>query len=242
MSFFKGIRNTISNVAQIILIVILLPIIAVLLRITSGNQGGAIGTVGIIASLVGKIPLCDIWVDILNQFNGGLSAETVMTSSIAVILKAFPESIITAVCVYLCVTTSIKLKTTGLPIFATYVGIVIATLITSLTGISGNINAEILADFGVVIIMLIGLKIMFSSVFRGMKAITGKKILLFVIDGLFAVITTAYISGLLMTVQGSYATIGEAVGRVYILTGIELLAAVVVGIIGSLSEKDNSIF
>ena len=242
MNFFKGIRNTVSNVAQIILIVILLPFIAILLRFISGNQGGAIGTAEIIASLIEKIPLCDIWVDILNQLNGGLSAEAAMTSSIAVILKAFPEAIITSVCVYLCVMVLKKLKATGLPIFATFVGIVIATLITSLTGISGNINAEILADFGVIIIMLIGLRIMFSSVFREMKASTVEKILLVVMYGLFAVITTAYISELLMATQASHSTIGETVGRVYFLTGIELLAAVVLGIIGNLSERDNSIF
>lgn len=242
MSFFRGVRNTISNISQIAIVVVLLPFIAIILGVIAGPHNGVIGSAGVLSSLIGSIPLCEIWVDLIYQFSGGLSAEEVLSSTVIVILKAFPETIITAICVYICVTASKKLKAVGLPIFATFVGIVIATIITTLTGISGNTTTEILVDFGVIIVLIISLKIMFTRIFHGMKGISGKKILLFVIDGLFAVITTAYISGLLIAAQGGYKSVGEAIGKVYILTGIELLTAVGVGLIGDIAEKDESIF
>lgn len=241
MIFFKGIRNTISNIAQIVLVVLLLPFVAILFGVISGTDAGAASTVGLINSLIGKIPLCEIWLDVLYQYSGGLSAEDILSSSVLVILKALPEALISAACVYLCIQISKKLMARGLPIFATFVGIVIASVITGLTGLSNNMTTEIIADFGVSIIILIGLKIMAKSLFKGLKVLSGKKILLFVIDGLFAVITTAYISGLIMAAAGIYSSVGQAIGRVVILTGIEIAVAIGVGIIGDLAEKDSSI-
>lgn len=238
MSFFRGLKNTISNIAQVLLVVILLPGVSLIL----GAVGGKSSQTGFVNSLFGKIPLCDIWLDILYQHKGGLSAESVLSSAAVVILKAFPEAIISAICVYVCIQISKKLNARGLPIFATFVGIVIASVLTTLTGITGNVNTEIIADFGVLLVMVIGLRIMMKSVFRGMKVFSLKKVLLFIIDGLFAVITTAYISGLLIAASGYYSSAGEIIGQILILTGIEIFVAFGVGIIGDLADKDQDVF
>lgn len=238
MSFFRGLKNTISNIAQVLLVVILLPGVSLIL----GAVGGKSSQTGFVNSLFGKIPLCDIWLDILYQHKGGLSAESVLSSAAVVILKAFPEAIISAICVYVCIQISKKLNARGLPIFATFVGIVIASVLTTLTGITGNVNTEVIADFGVLLVMVIGLRIMMKSVFRGMKVFSLKKVLLFIIDGLFAVITTAYISGLLIAASGYYSSAGEIIGQILILTGIEIFVAFGVGIIGDLADKDQDVF
>lgn len=238
MKLFQGIRNTISNIAQILLVVLLFPCVAILLGVISSSDSS---TMGVLVSLIGKIPLCEIWLDILYQYSGSLSAEAVLSSTLLVILKALPEALISAVCVYVSVQLSRKLKSRGIPIFATFIGIFIASIITTLTGLSGNVTTEIIADFGVLIIMIIGLKIIAKSVFSGIRILSIKKVLLFIVDGLFAVITTAYISGLIMAATGVYVSIAQAIGRVFILTGIEIVVAMGVGIIGDLAEKDSSI-
>lgn len=241
MGIFKGVRTTVSNIAQIILVVLLLPAIAIIIgAISGGNGNSSIG--GLLSSLVGKIPLCDIWVDILYQYKGGLVVEDVLSSTAMVIVKALPEALISAICVYAAVQISQKLKAIGLPIFPAFVGISVATIITSLTGLSGNMLMEIIIDFGVVIIMFIGLKIMFKSVLGGIKAFSAKKILLFFIDGLFGVVTTAYISGLILAAAGAYSTVNQALSRILMLTGIEIIAAVVVGVINYFADKDRSVF
>ncbi|MCM1365431.1 MAG: hypothetical protein NC122_09765 [Faecalibacterium sp.] len=238
MGFFKGFRNTMSNVAQIVLIVILFPFVAIVLGSISGTSSIA----GVLISLIGKVPLCDVWVDVLYQYSGGLTAEDVVSSTVLVILKAFPEALIAAICVYICITISKKLKSRGLPIFATFVGIVASSVITSLTGLSGNVTAEIFTDFGVLIIMFIGLKIMFKSVFNSISIFSFKKIMLFIIDGLVAVITTAYISGLIMTAAGYYTSVSSAIGRLTVLAVIELVAALIAGFVGDAAEKDPTVF
>lgn len=238
MSFFRGIRNTISNIAQVLLVVILLPGVSLVL----GAVGGKSSQTGFFNSLFGKIPLCDIWLDMLYQHKGGLSAESVLSSAAVVILKAFPEAIISAICVYVCIQISKKLNARGLPIFATFIGIAIASVLTTLTGLTGNVNTEIISDFGVLLIMVIGLRIMMKSAFKGMKVFSFKKVLLFIIDGLFAVITTAYISGLLISASGADSSTREAIGRVLVLTGIEIVVAFVVGVISDLADKDSGVY
>ena len=241
MGLFKSFRTTISNVAQIILVVLLLPAVAIIIGSVSGaNTAGNIS--GLLSSLVGNIPLCDIWVDILYQYQGELAVEDVLSSTLLVILKALPEALISALCVYAAVQVSEKLKSRGLPIFATFIGIAIASIITSLTGLSGSMTTEIIIDFVVVIIMFIGLRFMLKSIFRKMNVFSLKKILLFFIDGLLAVITTAYISGLIMEASGVYSSTGEAIRRTMILTGIEIITAVGVVVINFFADKDETAF
>lgn len=241
MGLFKGFRTTISNVAQIILVVLFLPAVSIIIGSVSGaNTSGNIS--GFLSSLVGNIPLCDIWVDILYQYKGGLEVEDVLSSTLLVVLKALPEALISALCVYAAVQVSEKLKSRGLPIFATFIGIAIASIITSLTGLSGSLTTEVIIDFGIVIVMFIGLRFMLKSVFRRMNVFSFKKILMFFIDGLFAVITTAYISGLIMAASGVYSSAGEAVGRTMILTGVEIVAAVIAAIVNYSADKDETVF
>lgn len=239
MKLFRGFRNAISNVAQIVLVVILLPFIAIIIGLISGTGSGAGNMSGMISSLIGKIPLCDMWVDILHQYTGGLTASDVASSTMLVIVKAFPEALISAICVYFCVQIGKKIGARGLPIFTTFAGIVIATIITSLTGLGSNLTTEILIDFGVVIIMIIGMKIMFSGTFGGTRIMTGKKVLLLIIDGLLAVITTAYVSVLLLAASGVYANIGQAIGRIYLLTGIEIIAVLIVWGVNEAVDPDE---
>lgn len=226
MFFFRGYRNTISNIAQVILVVIALPLFAIIFGAVFGIGGGSVQFGSAMSSLIGKIPMCDVWVDILYQSSGGLTFSEVASSTVLVIIKAFPEALISAICVHTCVQIFKKIAR-GLPIFATFIGIIIATVITGLTGLSGNIATEILIDFGVIIIMFIGIKFMLKGAFGIPKIFTGKKILLIIIDGLLAVITTAYISGLLLGAYGAFASFKDLVVRISLLTAIEMVAVVI---------------
>ena len=86
--------------------------------------------------------------------------------------------------------------------------------------------------------MLVGLKLMFNSVLGSTGVFVVKKVLMFIIDGLLAVITTGYIAGLLLAATGAYASTGEAMGRVIILTGAELVAVALAWIVGSSAEDE----
>lgn len=237
---FRNFGTVKRIIVQIIIVVLLLPFAAILFGVVF-NSGGSANNAGFLYSLIGKIPLCDIWVDMLYQYSGGLDVSDVASSAFMVVLKAFPETLISVICCYACERILNRGNSRGLPILAAFGGVTIATLITNLTGSSGNMLAEILMDFGVVIILIIGIKIMFNSVFNGARIMNIKKILVFIIDGLFAVITTGYISGLLMAVNGLFSSVGEIIGKISALTAIEIIAAGIVWLIGNAAEKDGTI-
>ena len=127
----KGYNNIISNIAQIILIVILLPFLAIICSAVFGKDAPAT-FVDFLVSLIGQIPVCDIWVDILYQSSSGLTQSDFIEAIPIALLRSVPETLLLTVSVHASnqFFRSI-LKQRGLPIFSTMLGIVLSTIITS---------------------------------------------------------------------------------------------------------------
>ena len=139
-----------------------------------------------------------------------------------------------SLCVFLCVQISNKIGAVGLPILATFIGVAAAAFLTTLTGLTGDAVIQILLNYGGVIILLVVVWFMF----RGGAGVTLKALLLLVIDGLFAVITTAYASGLAMAANGAYAS-DVAIEKICVLTVIEIVSAVIVWAVNALAGADR---
>ena len=92
-------KDIISNVAQVILIVILLPFIAIICAAVLGNNAPS-AFVDFLLALVGKIPLCDIWVDVLANISSGMTQSDYIDSMGLVILKGGLEAVLMAACVH----------------------------------------------------------------------------------------------------------------------------------------------
>ncbi len=232
-SFFIAYRY---NYIQILVVVILLPFVAIILGISP-----AADVTGMLSDLAGQIPVCDVWIDLLSKYYGGISVSELFSSAFTVVYRALPESLILSLCVHFCILVSKKLNMRGLPIFATFIGIVIASIVKSLIGLTKNYTYETILDIGTVVLLVVGIGLLSKSLFKGLKVLSLKQVLLFFVNGLFSVLTTAYISGLLLAAQGAYPTVGKAVGVVLILTGIELIVAIGVSWINVLAKKDPDI-
>ncbi len=71
---FRDFCNVISNVAQIVLYVILLPFAAIIFSLIPGS-GQVTGNVSdILAFLIGNILPCEKWVEIIKQYTDGSTA------------------------------------------------------------------------------------------------------------------------------------------------------------------------
>ena len=241
-SFFNAFKLNIgSNLAQLGLVYLFFPICALLIGWISGAGTGNAVPAGFLSAWIGKIPLCELWIDMIYQYGGGLTASDVASSTVLIILKALPEAFLVSVCVHVCMQAADLIGVKGFHIFSSFIGVFIATVIISLIGKSNNMLAEILMEIGVIIVMLIGMKIMFKSVFHGAGILSGKRILFLVIDGLYAVITTAYVSGLLMAGCGMYSSVGQAIGRILVLAGVMTITAVIAWLMKGAEKMEDPV-
>ena len=224
------------NYVQILIVFILLPFAAILIGISPSAD-----VTGFFSDLVGKIPLCDVWPDLLTKFFGGISVDKLMSSAFTVIYKALPESLLLSLCIHFCILVSKKLNEYAVPILATFLGIVIASVLKNLFGLTNNDKVEIALDIGAALLIVIGIRLLSKGFFRGLKVLSLKQVLLFFVNGLFSVLTTAYVSGLLLAMMGAYPSIGKAAEVVFAITGIELVASILVSWINAWASKDKDI-
>ena len=224
------------NYVQIFIVVLLLPFAAIILGIFPDAD-----LTEVFSDLTSHIPVCDVCVDLLSKYFGGISVNDLFSSLFVVIYKALPESLILSLCVHFCILISKKLNEAAMPILATFIGIVIASVVKSLIGLTTNNKIELGLDIGTVILLVVGIKLLSKSLFKGMKVLSLKQVLLLFINGLFAVLTTVYVSALLLAAQGFYPTIGKAADVVFITTGIEFVASVVVSWINAWAKDDADI-
>ena len=231
----RGYNNIISNIAQIILIVILLPFLAILCSVVLGKDAPAT-FVDFLVSLIGQIPVCDIWVDILYQSSSGLTQSDFIEAIPIAILRSMPETLLLTVSVHASnqFFRSI-LRQRGLPIFSTMLGIILSTMITSAARISENLIMEL----GVIVITSIGIMLALKAAFgiRGHSIFGAKRVILIIMDALLAVIACAYVSVLILA-AGHYSSPGKAIGSIVIVTGCVILAAVL-RYIASFGEDDD---
>jgi hypothetical protein len=229
-----SIRTSLTNLAQLLLLFVLFPIFSLICEAIAPNSS----INGLIAFL-GRIDLCDTIADILTQYVSGITSGDVAQITIWVFLKEFPAAIIYGLIVHLCICIfdfiwdPIKLKERSfkpLPILPGFIGIFLSSIITSLIGLTGNAFTAFLMEIGVIIITIFGIRLMFSAL--SMKKIFSlKKVLNWIIDGLYAVILSTYIATLMIIIEGQFADSKTAFGWCMIMAGITTLASIIVAVV-----------
>ena len=214
----------ISNIAQIILIVILFPFLAILFWVINGNNASS-SFANFLADLTSQIPVCDIWFDVLYKTSSGLTQSQFIASVPVVLLRSIPETLLLTVSVH--ATNQIArtlLDQRGLPIVSTMVGVILSTVLVSLTGLSSSLLFELGSD----LVMVIGIIIMVKAVFgsRGHQVFGLHRILIIVIDALLGIIVCAYVCLLIMVSLRCYSSPTKAIGSFLVVTGIVIIAAV----------------
>ena len=218
-----GYFNIRSNIAQIVLIFILLPFLAIIFSVAFKNPPTAFAD--FLMNLIGQIPVCDIWVDILYKSASGLTQAKFIDMIPEAMMRAVPETMLLTVCVHATNLFSLKiLRQHGLPIFSTMAGIILATFLASTAGLIENLIAEL----GVLVIMSIGIMLMFKAVLgsQGYSVFGIKRVIYIIIDGLLAVIACAYVGMLLIVFLGAYSSPGKALGSFFIISGLTMFAAI----------------
>ena len=234
-------KDIISNVAQVILIVILLPFIAIICKAVLGNNAPS-GFVGFLLALVGKIPLCDIWVDILPNVSSGMTQADYIDSMAFVILRGGLEAVLLGVCVHATNQFFSKiLEQRGLPIFSTMLGVALSSVLLTFSGVFQNV----LMELGVILIMAIGIIIMFKAVFYVHEKDKGdretifgfNRIFFLIIDGAMGIITSSYVAVVVVMMLGKYKSFGAGMRTLVLVSIILLVTSILRMILSQWDEK-----
>ena len=235
-SGLKG--STGLNLIQVGVVVVLIPAFGAAYGAMT-SRGVAGGSAQLLTGLLANVPLLATCMDLLCQSIGvGLDIEGLLAADALLMIKAFPEAILSILCVRFFTVLSDRIKKDALHIFAAFFGIVTASFISQIFGSNKEALKAIIFEIGVIIIMLIGMWILFRSVFHYSGISKAKIVLLYIIDGLLAIYTTTYAAGFLLAFSGYFGSFGRAFARMFVLGVIEIILGVVVFFIHQAVDKD----
>ena len=225
------IRTLLTNLAQILLLFPIVPIALLICeKITPASS------ISNLISFIGQVPLSGILADILSQYTSAITSTDIADITLWVFFKEFPTAIIAGISVHFCISifdfiwAPIKSKYKSfrpLPILPGFLGVFISSLITGAIGLTQNVYTEFAIEMVVILIALFGIKLMFSSLFPK-KIISFTKILIWIIDGLFAVIISIYVASLILLLEGNLSDPARAIGACLIIAGVTIIASVLV--------------
>ncbi len=234
-----GIKRSMNNLAQLLLMVIVIPIIIVACYILEPGKNGS-AFYDIFVNIFSFVPIVDVAVDVLSQFISGMSASEYIDITFSLILRKFPEAVLLTMIVHFCNECYGFLwrRIKPLPIISTFIGVIITAVVVKAFGLVGNNLVAFFMEIGTIIIMIIGMKILFKS-FTGEKIFSLFKILLLVVDGLFAVIITTYFASCYMAGTGRFDSIIKLFGFLFIQTLVACGAALIVMFVRIAAEGEK---
>ena len=242
----KYFGNSVSikvNVAQLLLLWILFPVAYGILYIIKPDSTAA--TDGLIWDLVGGIELLEVAIAIIKErvlFDTSSMADI----TVAVLLKAFPDAVLVGVVAHFVnqvwdIWMSKIKNVEAMTILPTFVGIALSSFVVTALSHLGDIISMI-TEFGVIIIMLIGFKIMFRGRFSS-KIFSFKKILVLFIDGLYAVILVCFVASMMVASFSEPALpLWDSLKLIFTSLICMTVASVVVFFVRRSAKKDNSVF
>ena len=226
-----SIRTMMTNLAQCLLLFLIFPIFILICEALAPSSG-----VSSLIAFLGQMPLCETLADILSQYASGISSTDVAEISVWVMLKEFPAAIIVGISVDFFINVfdmswaplRREDKTfKPLPILPGFLGVFAAAIVISLIGLTGNGFAVFAIELCVIGLMLFGIRLMVSSV--GLtNFVSLKGILIWIIEGLYAVIVSAYVAMAVVIMRGDIPSFWESIKTLIVMAIVTLIASAVV--------------
>lgn len=253
MNFFTKYRTgIISSIVQLLLIVILFPLILQILAVIiplSEAEGE-----DFVFSLLDSIPLFDTWVSLLKDYftaipinENGIPLEVLLYSdeyinSAFSITKVFFDAFLLALCVQGANRVQDMTGMTGPHIVSTFTGVFVAIIIKILISlIDENLLGQLIYYIGLLVIILIGIFIMIKSVFRR-NVIGVINVSSAIISAISAIITTCYMTIIIMAVNGYAGDIKTRISLCFTVTVIELINVICSAIMSSFFDDKRKVF
>lgn len=205
-------KHLISNIAQILLIILVFPFIGWFLDTES------------LLNFLDSIPIFNTWIQLL------YNAHTIDTSNLFLIyFTSFFEAIVLGICTHVCVQIHTLSGNYGLPIFPTFLGVAIACGLFSLLSVAGAFQLLLY-----LVIIGFGLWLMLKSLFKTKRLFSTENILLLVVESLFAVVICGYVVALSLFSEGKLSF-----GAFFSITLLSIAGAFVTWLVTGFQKEKN---
>lgn len=240
----------IGTIAQLLLILIILPIVMELLSFFVNFESMAKKANSFVFSLIGSIPCFSTWLSVIVKYfnlpSGDkmdtleklLSNSSIITNGVS-IAKTFFQAVLATLIAKIFKAIHKSDPGNGAPIISTFSAVLVATVLNYFLLKNTTIQSLILWYGGVIAIMFIGFTIMFRSIFAtlGMKKSTF--VLDLIISGISTVITAGYLTVMIFAVNGYLGTISTTVQYCIIITIIEMINLIACTLISLAYERER---
>ncbi len=249
--FFRNTKSTIVNIAQILLVAFALPFCFLICYIVNPDPNSSI--FNFVMDMLSQISLFDVAASVIKDYLS-YNSQNIGEISLLVILKAFPDTVFVSVVVHALNTIFVhmwrvanlaqgdaSLFVKPMTVFPTFVGLCLSTAILKLLNSWGNMVA-LISELAVIVIMVFGFKLMFKSMFGGRRLFSIHKILVLIIDGIYAVILVCFVA-ILAVVAFSNPRMQTVDALRYISESLvaTTLASVIVWVVRNAVDKSKSI-
>lgn len=225
-------RAAISNIAQLLLLSILVPIVIFIFKLIFSGAAGALAM-----ELADQVPFFNMWLSLLEKFAHAAVPTAYPGTDL---ISDFLKTIIMAIFIKICVMVHEKAKFYGLPILATAVGVVVGMILISIiSALFGGLVA-LLVYGGVAVIMLVGLWLLVSSVFSSLQFSFPLITYHTVLNAIGAVTASGYMAIMLVILGGYVSDLRIAISGILIGTGLMILSSVLLYIDSQMEDQEEN--
>lgn len=233
MGFKSGrLSDLISNVAQILLLWIVCPLVVMVIHLFSPAAADKL-----VLEILDKIPFVGMWLSILGNI---LQTNVSISYPLLDIISDLFKTIIIAIAIRFTTFTHTACGFSGAPILATVVGTVAGMILTTvIANLLGGI-LSLITYVGVIVVLLIGMKLALSSVFSSLRTPMHFISFYAVFDGICAVGCSGYVVILALTFGGYIQDIGLIITSSLAATLLVFVLSVLMKIKSNLEDKEKS--
>jgi len=196
---FGGYKNMMASIAQIILVVIFLPVICFILSLLSGTDDAF----SMITNLLGELSITEYWLNLFMLLIEGplnMSGLDIYFTSVEYVNSAVFEACVIGMCVSLCKNIGIVIGIRGVPIIQSILGIFLGCIIVRFFGLTNDLSSLFFCSM-LIILNLIVIWLMSSGNFylKFLSSIfsLGLQIIVAVLSAGYIVYLTLIMNGLI---------------------------------------------
>ncbi len=246
----KNIKWTIGTVAQLLLVVIIIPIIMKIGSAFINFETMAGKAQSIWFKLITSLPCFSTWTGLIKNyfewsfsdnrdlFNELVAKNQVITSGVA-LLQVFFQAAMAAFISKVFKSIHKVVSGYGAPIISTLSGIIVSTIINYFLGKNQSAMKIIIYDTLLFAIMIVGFIMMFKSLFKSLRMRKSVFVLDLIITGLSAVITSFYLTVMVFAVNKCMGDTSQTVAACVTMTVVEIINLIVCTLLSLAYDRDK---
>ncbi len=246
----KNIKWIIGTVAQLLLVIIVIPIIMKIGSIFINFETMSGKAQSIWFKLITSLPCFSTWTGLIknyfdwsfsdneNLFNELVAKNQVIISGVA-LLQVFFQATIAAFVSKVFKSVHKVVSGYGAPIISTLSGIIISTIINYFLSKNQSAMKIIIYDTILLAFMIVGFTMMFKALFSSLRMRKSVFILDLIVTGLSAVITSLYLTVMVFAVNKCMGDPSQTIATCVIMTVVEIINLIVCTLLSLTYEKDK---